>query len=265
MDLKNYDVIEKIGEGGFGQVWLLEAKINIPVSKDKENIVAKEINFDKLSDNSKKDILFETKLCTELNHPNITKCFGSSRKDAYLYIFMEYANGGDLFKYIQDKERLREYETKPIIKDILAALEYCHSKKICHHDLKPENILIFEDGVKTIYKITDWGLADNISEELKRDKGSIDYASPEILQKTGHYCDKSDMWAVGVIAYTCIEGYYPHKGKNKQQIKNSIIEGKPTFKHSRQDAEDFISNLLQKDPNKRMSAKEALNHKWLKS
>ena len=136
-----------------------------------------------------------------LNHPNILKLYEYyyDEKDN-IYIITEYIRGEELFNKMQEVVRFKEADAAIIIKSVLQAIAYCHSRGIIHRDLKPENILVPTGNNKidyTLLKIIDFGAS-----VLKKDDGKISfrfgtpyYIAPEVLQES--YNEKCDVWSIG--------------------------------------------------------------------
>lgn len=211
--LKDYKIIKQIGKGAFGKVFLVQ-------DKNENEFALKEIELKNLDQNTKQNIIFENGLCKLLNHKNITKCFDSLLQNDILYLLFEYANGGDLYGY-----KLSENEIKDMAKDILSALEYCHSMNICHTDLHSGNILVFIDKKeKKHFKLADWGMSEE-----------------KTFSATNFSCDKSDIYTFGNIVFS------------------TLLSGKI----NNPDAINFIKKL--KSRNNTPSASEALQDEWLKN
>ena len=207
-----------------------------------------------------------------LNHPNILKLYEYYYDEENIYIITEYIRGQALFNKIQQKYRFTEEESAVIIKSILQAITFCHSRGIIHRDLKPENILIPTGKKKidyTLLKIIDFG-----SSVLKKDDGKMTfrlgtpyYIAPEVLLE--NYNEKCDVWSIGVILYLLLVGQAPFEGDNDDIICQRIISDKIDFTNSKikslsSEAVDFMKKLLEKNPEKRISSSEALEHIWLK-
>jgi len=146
-----------------------------------------------------------------------------------------------------------------------------HSHNIVHRDLKPENILLeSEDPDNLNIKITDFGFACffNPKEQgLREVLGSPLYMAPEIIQEQP-YNHKVDIWSIGVITYILLSGRPPFKGRSKNEIFRSIMQGSLSFDNPIWDvisaeAKDFIVRALHSDPSKRATAKNLLEYPWL--
>ena len=122
---------------------------------------------------------------------------------------MEYCEGGELFDYIVEKERLDESEASIFFYQLINSLEYIHSKGIAHRDLKPENLLLTKN--KKI-KIIDFGLSNYFGGDtspLQTPCGSPSYASPEIIRGELYNGFRIDIWASGIILFAMLCGYLP--------------------------------------------------------
>jgi calcium-dependent protein kinase len=143
---------------------------------------------------------------------------------------------------------------------------------ILHRDLKPENILIVKRPKNGFYpiKVIDFGTAKVFAKEKKEHSliGSPYYIAPEVISRD--YTELCDLWSCGVIMYILLTGRLPFNGLTQEEIMNKIKEG--TYDMSKypwggisDDAKDLVKGLLQKDPNKRYNAQQALNHQWFKN
>ena len=162
-----------------------------------------------------------------------------------------------------------EADAVNVITQILQATEACHAKGIAHRDLKPENILIDPEN-NGLIKIIDFGTAQSQFdvEEISADMvfGTPYYNAPEVL--ICEFSEKSDMWSIGVILYLMLSGIPPFAGANDNKIMNLIQNGQidydPTYwRDKSEDVQDFIKALIVKDPDQRLTAKQALKHPWI--
>ena len=258
---------KKLGSGTFGVVY--EAK-NILFN----NIVAMKI-IKKNEYMNNKLIINEIDILKKLSHPNIVRIYEFYESNNNFYLINEYCDGGELFNYINNS-KLNEQQLSILFYQVFSGLCYLHENNILHRDMKPENILIskiekdlLSDEEYFWIQIIDFGTA-KIFENDKKEKsivGSAYYIAPEVLDKD--YNEKCDTWSVGVILYMFLTGRAPFDGKNKEEIINSIRIKNLDLKNEKllqrsPEVIDLVSNLLDKNIDKRLSAKEALNHIWFK-
>ena len=207
-----------------------------------------------------------------VDHPNIIKLKDIFETDTMLYIVTEVVTGGELFDRIVDKGSYCERDTAVLIRKLVSALEYLHSKNIVHRDLKPENLLLKSLEEDTEIKLADFGLSKVLGQEVMMQTacGTPGYVAPEILQTSqSGYGKEVDMWSVGVITYILLCGFPPFYNDNVAQLFESIINADFDYPaeywdHISDDAIDFIDCLLIADPSKRLTANTALEHSWLK-
>jgi calcium-dependent protein kinase len=217
----------------------------------------------------------EIEILKEVNHPNIINLHEVYEDEKYLHLVTELCTGGELFDRIIAKTQsseghFSEHDGAEIVRDILEAINYCHTEKhICHRDLKPENFLFLTEDEHAPIKIIDFGLSrhEEASDMMKTKVGTPYYVAPEVLKK--HYDKSCDMWSIGVISYILLCGYPPFYGDNDSEIFDSVKSAKYDFPSPEWDsisekAKDFISKLLMKDPKVRLTAALALEHEWFK-
>ena len=263
---KYYKKIKDLGSGSYGSVY--KAK-NIIM----ENTVAIKM-IEKVQENMIDDmeIKNEINILKTLSHPNIVKIYEFFDTPLYYYLVTEYCKKGELFAYITNVYNERQLAI--LFYQVFSGLCYLHEKKILHRDLKLENLMISEIEKEVVtgeeyfwIKIIDFGTA-KIFEKNKTEKaviGSSYYIAPEVLKQK--YNEKCDTWSVGVILYMTLVGVAPFDGKTDDDIIKRIKIGKYNktterfVKHSEQ-VKDLVSKLLEKNIEKRLSAKEALNHPW---
>ncbi len=129
------------------------------------------------------------------------KIFEIFDEDDCIYLVLELLAGGELFDRIVEKESYSEKEAAETIRPLVDALRYCHQLGIIHRDLKPENILYQTEEDSSIIKITDFGLARFVQNELATTAcGTPNYVAPEIIEGHG-YGKEVDVWSIGVIIY----------------------------------------------------------------
>jgi len=260
-----YDVVARIGSGAFSKVYRV-----IQLDSGQERAM-KVIKIDSLNyQDGDQSFLKEIDILSELDHPNIIKIYEYFMDDINFYIIMEIAKGGELYDKIFYHQKFNEDSARTIIKQLLSAVFYFHSKGIVHRDLKPENILLDtnDDGDLDI-KLIDFGTANywNSKDNLTLNIGTPYYIAPEILIK--RYTNKCDIWSCGVILYVILTGVPPFTGKDEQEILKKVATEKIKFdgeewKDLSDEVKDLLKKMLDRNPDTRISAENALQHPWIK-
>jgi len=171
-----------------------------------------------------------------------------------------------------DERPYSEAEAARILRQVVEAVAHCHSKNIVHRDLKPENILASDDTPNANLKLADFGLAALCppGEKLFASTGTPEYVAPEVVSRPPIGYDASaDVWSLGVIMYILLCGFPPFWGDSPKEILEQVRGKEPEFPSPEWDpispmAKQLISNfLLNKDPSKRPTANQMLEHPWL--
>ncbi|KAL5108446.1 Phosphorylase b kinase gamma catalytic chain skeletal muscle/heart isoform [Taenia crassiceps] len=204
-------------------------------------------------------------------HPNIIKLQDVFEEDAYVFLVFELCKGGELFDYLTKMITLSEKRTRMIMRQMLDAVNFIHSKGVVHRDLKPENILM--DAEMNI-KISDFGLAVYATDvdELHETRGTPGYLAPEVL-RCGYYDGQApygqpvDVWACGVIMYTLLVGFPPFWNRKEYLMLRQIMQGKYSFRSPEWDeisdtAKDLIRSMLIVDSAARIKPADALTHEF---
>ncbi|EGC32558.1 hypothetical protein DICPUDRAFT_49516 [Dictyostelium purpureum] len=226
-------------------------------------IINKELLINKPS--MRRKIEREIVLMKLIDHPNAMKMYEVYETSKYLFLILEYVEGGELFDYLVEKGGLESGEALYFFQQIIIGLEYCHSRNICHRDLKPENLLL--SGDKRI-KIADFGMGSIVRKDmlLHTSCGSPHYASPEVVSGIDYDGQKADVWSCGVILYALLTGKLPFDDENIRRLLNKVKNGAfsmPPYIHK--DAQDLLTRMLTVDPSKRISIKEIKEHPWFTS
>lgn len=180
---------------------------------------------------------------------------------------MEHAQGGELSSYINEKGILSEKETKKIFKQIHEAVKYIHSRNVIHRDLKPNNILFLDTNRENIVLI-DFGISGynsgNVREKIK--VGTTKFIPPELASGiTYSSSPKFDAWALGVILFLMLFGYYPFDGSKDSEIVNKIINHKHKFPDHisvTKIALSLLNGLLEKNSQMRLEMNDPLFEQW---
>lgn len=220
----------------------------------------------------------EIMLLQKMKHHSTVQLVDVYEDTEYLHIITDLCEGGELFDKIIEKSSISESkdacfsesEAAKVMYQILTAVSYMHRNDIVHRDIKPENILFESKDKDSPIKVIDFGLSRQYFEgqepPMNKIVGTPYYIAPEVLRKK--YGKSCDLWSVGVIAYILLAGYPPFNGRNNAETHKSVLRGQYSF-DSREwsgvsrEAQDFIRRLLQKNPRKRMTVEQALNHPWI--
>lgn len=256
----DYEFDKELGAGGYGKVYSALHKKSGLKRAVKVIKKAEVENHDTFKN--------EISLLMSMDHPNIIKLYEVYETEDFVYLVTEVCEGGELFFYITKTTHLTENEVALVMRQIFAALGYCHANNVCHRDIKPENFMLkFENDPGSI-KLIDFGLAEKVNdgEMMKDPNGTPYYIAPEIID--GKYDHRVDNWSLGVIMYVMLSGCPPFFGKNNKEILKSVLKAIYTFnlkpfKTCSDEVKDLISKLLVKDPNKRFTAQQAYNHPWV--
>ncbi|KAJ7162184.1 CAMK/RAD53 protein kinase [Mycena filopes] len=214
----------------------------------------------------------EISIMEELRHPNICmlrEVFWNA--NGSIDLVLELITGGDLLDFILKRNGLDEETAKHITYQLCQSLAYIHGKGITHRDLKPENVLLTSDD-PPIVKVADFGLAKIVDSMtmLKTMCGTPSYLAPEVVtqQNSSGYDSLVDSWSVGVILFSMLTNTTPFIENTNEDLKVRIaqriidwsqLEGMDLSL----EATDFIRQLLEFDPRRRMRLSTALTHPWL--
>ncbi|KAI8381725.1 related to Fatty acyl-CoA synthetase and RNA processing-associated kinase 1 [Nakaseomyces glabratus] len=285
-----YVIGATLGEGEFGKVKLAWSKSayqqcdntegnagNKPMTfKVPKQVAIKLIKRDFIT----KDPSKETKIYREINalkhlsHPNIVKLEEVLQNSKYIGIVLEYAAGGEFYKFIQRKRRLKENHACRLFSQLISAVHYIHSKGLVHRDLKLENLLL--DNEENLI-ITDFGFVNEFLRQngmMKTSCGSPCYAAPELVVSNRPYdARKADTWSCGIILFAMLAGYLPWDddpknpdGHDISRLYNYILSTPLKFpEYINPVPRDLLRKILVIDPKKRINIRSIEKHPWLES
>ena len=283
--IRNYQLIKKIGQGTYGKIYLAEDTKNL-------NLVGLKIidkTFLEILGKSE-EAFIEQYMLIHLKHNNIMNlksCFQTKQKLIFVLQYLKNGNFEDYLQQIQSKNGILSYETsKFYLAEILNILLYFQEKKMAHLDLKPGNILMDD---RLHLKLIDFATAKIIGKEFdiiskkfitsnsfnnKKNLnnlniiGTLEYTSPEMLNENIINYKSCDIWSFGIIMYELFHGYTPFKGQSDfetiENIKNYKLKINEKLPN---DVKDLIKKLLTYEESKRIGfndIKEIMNHKFFK-
>ncbi|KAJ2158412.1 spindle assembly checkpoint kinase [Coemansia sp. RSA 552] len=255
--LNDFDLGRVLGKGKFGRAYLAR-------EKNTNYICALKILFKTELQQSKieKQLKREVEIQTRLRHPHILRLYGYFYDEKRIYLILEYATRGEMYKLLQKQGSFSEPVAAKYIAQMASALEYLHSKGVIHRDIKPENLLLNTDGD---LKIADFGWSVHARNERRRTLcGTLDYLPPEMVEGRDH--NRSvDLWSLGVLMYEFLVGVPPfedlqsHKATYRRIAKVDLHI--PPYVSP--EAANLITRLLQYDGERRLPLSEVLRHPWI--
>ena len=261
-----YDIKQKLGKGKFG---LVKLGIN---KETKDKVAIKVMNKNNMDSSDLELVRTEIEILKICQHPYIIKLYDIFENVDYIYIIMEYCQGGDLFSYLQKKNFvLQEEKVAIIMYKLCKAVYYVHSYGIAHRDIKPENVLLTSEDENADIRLLDFGLSKIVAPDQKCTEpyGTLTYCAPEIILDKP-YLKTVDSWSLGVMTYLMLSGSLPFTGKDEHEIAKNVVfskvnfEKKPIWLNISNEAKDFITKLLDKNLKTRIEMKTALEHPWFK-
>jgi len=211
----------------------------------------------------------------QLDHPGVVRLEEVYESTSEIYLVQELCHGGELFDRLDDQPdyHYTEQQCARLVKQMLCAVRYIHTKEIIHRDLKLENFLFTTVEATAQLKMIDFGLSKHFKfGEVQHEAVGTPYTvAPEVIR--GNYDERCDIWAIGVITYLLLSGEPPFGGCGGPEplttVRSNILEGSFFFEppeiwdNVSNDAKSFIKSLLVTDPLKRPTAVEAQNSTWL--
>jgi serine/threonine protein kinase len=262
-----YEMLDDLGEGKFGLVKMGVHK------KTKEKVAIKIIKKESMQNSADIELVKSEidimKLC---RHPNIVRLLDHFENAEYIFIVMEFLQGGDLGDYLnKNKFSVSEARAASIMFQIASGIYYLHQYGVLHRDLKPENIMLTENSEKGVIKIMDFGLSKIMGpdERVADGFGTLSFVAPEVLIRQP-YGKQIDIWSLGVILYYMLSGTLPFDDENdneeviaKMTVFVEVQFPSKSWAKKTPEVIDIISKCLIKDPNKRITIEEYLQHPWI--
>ncbi|TNN00314.1 hypothetical protein fugu_011560 [Takifugu bimaculatus] len=259
---KIFDFKEVLGTGAFSEVVMAQEKVT-------EKMVAIKCIPKKALKGKETSIENEIAVLRRIKHENIVALEDIYESSNYLYLIMQLVSGGELFDRIVEKGFYTEMDASRLIRQVLDAVNYLHSMGIVHRDLKPENLLYFSPDDESKIMISDFGLSkmEGTGDVMATACGTPGYVAPEVLAQKP-YSKAVDCWSIGVIAYILLCGYPPFYDENDSKLFEQILKADyefdaPYWDDISDSAKDFISHLMEKNPEMRFTCDQALQHPWI--
>ncbi|XP_043308436.1 serine/threonine-protein kinase BRSK2 isoform X1 [Cervus canadensis] len=244
---------------GKGQTGLVKLGVHCVTC---QKVAVKIVNREKLSESVLMKVEREIAILKLIEHPHVLKLHDVYENKKYLYLVLEHVSGGELFDYLVKKGRLTPKEARKFFRQIISALDFCHSHSICHRDLKPENLLLDE---KNNIRIADFGMASlQVGDSLLETScGSPHYACPEVIRGEKYDGRKADVWSCGVILFALLVGALPFDDDNLRQLLEKVKRGVFHMPHFiPPDCQSLLRGMIEVDAARRLTLEHIQKHIW---
>lgn len=260
--LGKYILIKEIGRGQFGTVYVAESE------EDQKQYAVKVVQKSLIDGNTmlKKLQKAEVGVMNNINHPNIMHLFDFLESENNYYLIMQFCNNGDLEQYMINKKKkfFGEEESIYFLKQIMVGFQEQHKNKIMHRDFKQANQFVHDDTLI----IGDFGFAKSGFEMAQTKLGTPLTMAPELLNDSGKYTSKADLWGIGVVFYQLLFGDPPFFALSIGEQSGKIAKGAgknlniPYKKNQiSEPAVDLLKRLLEDNPDNRISWHDFFCHK----
>ncbi|XP_075032578.1 aurora kinase A [Mixophyes fleayi] len=254
--LEDFEIGRPLGKGKFGNVYLAR-------EKQSKFILALKVLFKSQLEKAgvEHQLRREVEIQSHLRHPNILRLYGYFHDATRVYLILDYAPQGELYRELQRCSKFDDHRSATYMTELADALLYCHSKKVIHRDIKPENLLLGSDGE---LKIADFGWSVHAPSSRRTTLcGTLDYLPPEMIEGRMHD-EKVDLWSLGVLCYEFLVGKPPFEAETHQETYRRISKVEFQFPpYVSEGARDLVSKLLKHNPNHRLPLKDVLEHPWV--
>jgi predicted Ser/Thr protein kinase len=258
-----YEIDRELGRGGMGIVYRAR-------DKRLKRLVAIKLLPPELAFRSeiRSRFLREAETAAQLSHPNIVPIYSVDEKDGLVFFVMQFVDGDNLAKRIQETGPLDTTEVRRILRDVGDALALAHARSVIHRDIKPDNILLNKEDGRPM--VTDFGIARAISDGADSRLtatgvaiGTPAYMSPEQCAGDRDVDGRADLYALGVVGYQMLTGELPFSATTTPALLVKQISEKPRPVSDRRagvpdDLSRTVMRLLEKDPGQRYPTAAAL-------
>lgn len=269
---RGYRLFKVLGEGSYAKVYLADYRGHDNDDKNKPRQLACKI-VDTLKapkDFVKKFLPRELDILVKINHPHLIHVHSIFQRKTKYYIFMRFAENGDLLEFILKRGAISEAQSRVWMRQLALAVQYLHDMEIAHRDLKCENALITSNYN---LKVSDFGfaryVADAFGKRLTSETycGSLSYAAPEILKGSPYHPKIADIWSLGVILYIMLNKAMPFDDTNIKKLHEQQMNRQWKFRSKVADilspeVKKLMSNVLEPDTAKRWKIEQVLSSEW---
>ncbi|MED6143388.1 CBL-interacting serine/threonine-protein kinase 2 [Stylosanthes scabra] len=259
--MQRYELGRLLGQGTFGKVYYARSSIT------NQSVAIKVIDKDKVIRTGQCErIKREVTIMRLVRHPYIIQLLEIMATKSKIYFVMEYAKGGELFDLVA-KGKLKEDDAHKYFRQLVKAVDFCHSRGVYHRDIKPENLLLDENED---LKVSDFGLSA-LAESKRKDGllhttcGTPSYVAPEVIRRKGYDGTKADIWSCGVVLFVLLAGYLPFHDSNLIEMYRKISKGEFTcpswFPNN---VRRLLCKMLDPDPENRATVAKIRESSWFR-
>lgn len=248
----NYEIVDQIGEGGFGVILKARhARLN-------KFYAVKLLCRHRVTEQDQERFGQEAHILASLRHPNLVEVHDLNvTPDGEHYFLMDLLDGENLGEYLENRRTLNLPETAHIVKQVASALQAAHEEGIIHRDIKPENIFLCsgKKDRRSWIKVLDFGLAKVLGANFTRTclvAGTPSYMAPELIQPSiGEIGPQTDVFSLGAVIYHLLGGEPPFQGPTVVSIINQVLTtAPPPLKDKRPDLPPSVIEVIEKAMNK---------------
>jgi aurora kinase len=273
-----FEIGRPLGKGKFGRVYLARERTTGFICALKV-LHKNELQAGRVE----KQVRREIEIQSNLRHPNILQLYGHFHDSKRVFLILEFAGKGELYKHLRKESRFPEWKAAQYIAQMASALRYLHRKHVIHRDIKPENILV---GIHGEIKISDFGWSVHAPNNRRKTMcGTLDYLPPEMIKpgtSDNFYNEKVDLWSLGVLTYEFLVGEAPFEDTpvmTQRRIARADMsiptwvspEATDLIKKVRLSIIPFLylydrankPKLLVLDPEKRIPLEQIQQHPWI--
>lgn len=263
-----YAVEGVLGEGKFARVFKAKHRVT------GREFAVKCLKNKELSQEATDMLVAEVGALSRLKHPNVIAHHGFYSEGDNYYLVLDYCKQGSIRTLLDKHSVIPEHHAKRLIKQMVAALAYCHSMGQVHRDVKAENVmLVGRSRHELTVKLADFGLSEELElghSRLQDICGTPQYLSPEIV--SGRlYGKPADIWSAGILSYMMLSGIVPFEEAVNESSLHQLIRlgaiwyNQPAWADVSPAAKSFVQRMLDINPETRATAEELLAHEWLQS
>ncbi|KAG6004240.1 Serine/threonine-protein kinase ark1 [Claviceps maximensis] len=254
-----FEIGRPLGKGKFGRVYLARERTSGFIC------ALKVLHKNELQTGGvERQVRREIEIQSNLRHPNVLQMFGHFHDNKRVFLILEFAGKGELYKHLRRENRFPEWKAAQYIAQMASALRYLHRKHVIHRDIKPENILV---GIHGELKISDFGWSVHAPNNRRKTMcGTLDYLPPEMIKpgsSENYYNEKVDLWSLGVLTYEFLVGEAPFEDTPVMTQRRIARADMTVPSYVSHEASDLIKKLLVLDPEKRISLDQVQVHPWI--